>query len=90
MPEQWRSKFKEIMKRVCKESINDLANYFDLLYQSDTSSIRDKLNWTQEDWCQEAFDIIKSSLVAQDAMLAFPNTNYTFVIEPDASDYQQG
>ena len=46
-----------------------------------------KIVWNSA--CQKAFEEIKAAL-AQDAMLAFPNPNYPFVIEPDASDYQLG
>ena len=46
-----------------------------------------KIKWTEE--CQKSFDTIKSKL-AQDALLAFPNPNFPFIIEPDASDYQLG
>lgn len=48
---------------------------------------RKKIDWSAE--CQTSFDTLKSAL-AQDALLAFPNPNFPFVIEPDASDYQLG
>jgi hypothetical protein len=45
------------------------------------------INWTPE--CQAAFQQIKSQL-AQNALLSFPDPNFIFVLEPDASDYQLG
>jgi hypothetical protein len=45
------------------------------------------LHW--DDTCELNFKTIKARL-AQDAMLAYPNPKYPFVIEPDASDYQLG
>ena len=45
------------------------------------------ITWTPE--CQASFEEIKSKF-AQNALLAFPNQNFPFVIEPDSSDYQLG
>ena len=45
------------------------------------------ITWTPE--CQASFEEIKSKF-AQNALLAFPNPNFPFVIEPDSSDYQLG
>jgi hypothetical protein len=45
------------------------------------------LNW--DTTCKQNFQTLKAKL-AQDAMLAYPNPNYPFVLEPDASDYQLG
>jgi Reverse transcriptase (RNA-dependent DNA polymerase)./Integrase core domain. len=45
------------------------------------------LNWTEE--CENNFNQLKSRL-AQDAMLAYPNPQFPFILEPDASDYQLG
>ena len=45
------------------------------------------ITWSPE--CQAAFQEIKSQL-AQNALLSFPDPNFIFVLEPDASDYQLG
>ena len=51
------------------------------------TKFKKKITWSPE--CQVAFEKIKASL-AQDALLSFPNPNFPFIIEPDASDYQLG
>ena len=51
------------------------------------TKFKKRINWNTT--CQNAFNQLKSAL-SQDAMLAFPNPNFPFVIEPDASDYQLG
>ena len=42
-----------------------------------------QIEWTKA--CQASIEEIKAKL-AQDALLAFPNPNFPYVIEPDSSD----
>jgi hypothetical protein len=52
-----------------------------------TAQTKNKKHLHWDDTCELNFKTIKAKL-AQDAMLAYPNPKYPFIIEPDARDYQ--
>jgi hypothetical protein len=54
-----------------------------------TAQTKNKKHLHWDDTCELNFKTLKAKL-AQDAMLAYPNPKYPFIIEPDASDYQLG
>jgi cleavage and polyadenylation specificity factor subunit 1 len=54
-----------------------------------TAQTKNKKHLHWDDTCELIFKTLKAKL-AQDAMLAYPNPKFPFVIELDASDYQLG
>ena len=98
----WKKKVQAILSMQPPTNLKELHAYLGLVtYYRDmwprrshilaplTDLLKTPKTYHWDDRCQQAFQQMKS-LIASDALLAYPDHNQVFDIETDASDYQLG